>query len=435
MKPILSSLRENIVLWMRDVLSNSVAKNAVSLYLIQFADYILPLITVPYLVKALGLAGFGMVAFSQSLIAYLALFVDYGFALSATRKISVERDNPVAVSHTVFNIWAAKTILCVAGFMALFLLISVVPKLQGVSTLLMVLYCTVIGNVLFPVWLFQGMEKMIFISMINLVMKLLVVAGIFTLVHQPKDYLVYAWLTSIGSIGAGLTGLVVALSKFKLRVVLPSLRGIREALKEGWILFLSMASISLYTVGNAFILGLLTNHTVVGYYAAAEKIVKGILGLLSPISQAAYPRFSKMASESKELTIQWGQRMLHLMGGLGFILSITTFVGAPLIVKIVLGPNYEPSIMVMRILAGLCFLISISNVLGAQIMFPFHYEKAVFAVVLTAGIINIVLALLLVPLWRANGMALSVLVSEAFVTISCFYYLWEKRLNPFKQAK
>lgn len=423
-------LWQNTTSWLQIVLRSSIAKNAASLYVIQFANYVLPLITVPYLVRVLGPTGFGVVSFGQSLIAYFALFVDYGFALSATRKISVERENSEAVSHTAFNVWAAKTLLCIAGAVVLLLLITMVPKLREVSLLLLILYGTVIGNVLFPVWLYQGMEKMVFISVINLVMRVLVVAGIFVLVRQPEDYLVYAGLMSLGSIGAGVAGAWAALSKFKLSFVMPSLQGIWEALKEGWMLFLSMASVSLYTVGNAFILGLLTNHTVVGYYSAAEKIVKAILGLLGPISQAAYPRFSKMAAESKALALQWGRRMLFLMGGFGFILSLAIFIEAPVIVKVVLGPDYEPSVTVMRILASLCFLIAISNVLGIQIMLPFGKDKVFTSILFSAGFINIAFAVLLAPLWQEFGMAVAVLLSETFVTGTMFIYLSLRQLNP-----
>ena len=66
-------------------LRSSVAKNAASLYVIQSANYILPLITIPYLVRVLGPAGFGAVAFCQSLIAYFMIFVDYGFAWPARK--------------------------------------------------------------------------------------------------------------------------------------------------------------------------------------------------------------------------------------------------------------------------------------------------------------------------------------------------------------
>jgi PST family polysaccharide transporter len=425
-----SLLGQDTALMMRTALRSSVARNAASLYVIQFANYILPLLTIPYLVRVLGPAGYGVVAFGQSLIAYFIIFVDYGFALSATRKISVERNDPIAVSRTVFNVWAAKALLCIIGFAVLLVLVPIVPKLREVTILLFILYGTAVGNVLFPIWLFQGMEKMVSISVINLVMRLFVVIGIFTMVHRSEDYLLYAGLTSLGSIGAGLVGAGVALSMFQLRPVIPSWRGIWETLVEGWMLFLSTASISLYTVGNAFILGLLTNNTIVGYYSAAEKIVKAVLGLLGPISQAIYPRFSKMASDSKALALHWGQRMLLLMGGLGLILSVSLFVGAPVIVGIVLGPGYEPSVAVMRILAALPLLIGGSNVLGIQLMLPFGRDKAFASILVGAGLINITLAILLAPIWQESGMAAAVLFSEAFVTGTMLIYLSLHQLNP-----
>jgi len=411
-------------------LHSTVAKNAASLYVIQFAQYILPLITVPYLVRVLEPSGYGLVAFGQGFIAYFTIFADYGFALSATRKISLEREDISAVSWTASNVWASKALLGAAGFILLLLAVSLVPKLQESSTLLLILYGAVIGSVLFPTWLFQGMERMVAISVINLIMQLFILFGVFTLVHRPEDYIIYAVIISAGSIFSGLAGTVIAFFMFKLKPVTPSRRSIIETLREGWVLFLSMSSVSLYTAGNAFILGLLANTTAVGYYSAAEKIVKAVLGLLGPITQAAYPKFSRMAFESKDLALQWGRRMLFLVGSMALILSLVLFIAAPLIVRIILGPQYEPSITVMRLLAALPLLIAISNVLGVQIAFPFGLEKAILNLVFMAGIINILLALLFVPSLGANGMALSVLLAECFVTCSYFIYLMTKNLNP-----
>lgn len=423
---------EESTLMLRAALRSTVVRNAASLYVIQFANYILPLITIPYLVRVLGPAGFGAVAFGQSLIGYFMLFVDYGFNLSATRKISINRNDPVAVSRTVFNTWGVKFLLCGVSFAVLVLLISIVPKLREVSALLLVLYDMVIGNVLFPTWLFQGMERMVAISVINLLMKLLVVLGIFTLVRLPEHYIVYAGLMSAGWIAAGITGMGVAFYMFKLRPVPPSWRGIWEALVEGWMLFLSMALVSLYTVGNAFILGMLTNHTVVGYYSVAEKIVKAVVGLLGPISQAVYPRFSKLASESKANALLMGRKILFLMSGLGACLFIVLFAGAPIIVRILLEPGYEPSIAVMRILSALPLLIGASNVLGIQLMLPFGKDRAFTLILFSAGLINIGLAVLLAPIWQQTGMAVAIFITELFVTTTMLVYLFLRQLSPLK---
>jgi len=409
-------------------LRSTVARNAASLYIIQFANYIIPLIMVPYLVRVLEPAGYGAVAFAQGFINYLMLFVEYGFNWSATRKISVHREDRQAVNHAAFHVWAAKGLLSLLGLGVLLLLITLVPKLKEVYLLLLALYGMVLGNVLFPTWLFQGMERMMAISVINLGMKVAVLVGVFTLVHRPEDAVLYAGLMGGGFLGAGLVGAMVAVRMFNLKLVSVTWSGVWETLKEGWVLFLSKASVSLYTAGNAFILGMLTNHMVVGYYSAAEKIVKASLGLLGPISQAAYPRFSKLAAESRKRALFWGHRMLLLMGGAGLGISVGIFLSAPLIVAILLGAQYGPSVAVMRIIAFLPFLIALSNVLGIQLMIPFGMDQAFTLILFSAGIINISLAILFVSIWKAVGMALSVLLSEMFVTLTMFIVLKKKGL-------
>jgi PST family polysaccharide transporter len=409
--------------WVQIGFRSTIARNAASLYLIQFANYIVPLIMIPYLVRVLGPAGYGAVAFGQGLINYFMLFVEYGFDWSATRKISVHRNDPQVVNATALCVWAAKGLLALIGFGVLLALAGIIPRLSEEFLLLLILYGLAWGNVLFPTWLFQGMERMVAISLINLGMKLGVLIGVFTLVRKPEHYLLYAGLMSFGAVLSGMTGMIVAFRMFRLRFDRITWSGVWETLKEGWVLFLSRASVSLYTAGNAFILGMLTNNTVVGYYSAAEKIVKSILGLLDPIAQAAYPRFSKMAAESRDLTLAWGRRMLAVMGGTGFLLMVGVLGEARFISDLLLGTEFALSVAVMQILAPIIFLIALSNVMGVQMLFPLHHDRFVLKIVLTAGLLNIAVALVLVPKWSANGMAVSVLLSELFVTVSYAVFL------------
>ena len=125
---------------------------------------------------------------------------------------------------------------------------------------------------------------------------------------------------------------------------------------------------------------------------------------------------------------------MFVMSGLGAGLSLVLFFGAPMIVKILLGPEYGPSVGVMRVLAGLPLLVGASNVLGIQIMLPFGKDRAFLTILLSAGLINIILAVLLAPYWQAIGMATAVLITETFVTASMFVYLQRCGLNPLKRG-
>ncbi len=413
------------------IFGSPVAGNAASLYVIHFANYFLPLVTFPYLLRVLGPTGFGLVVFGQSLIGYFMIFVDYGFTYSATRKISVERDDPIAVSRTAFSVWAAKAAFCAAGLAVLLILVGLIPALRKEGLLMLVLYGVVVGNAIFPAWLFQGMERMFPITAISTSLKTLMLAAIFVLVRKPEHYVLYAAILSIGTLASGMAGAIVAAIVFRLRFVPPTIGRIRDDVAEGWMIFLSTASTSLYTAGNGFILGLIAGPTIVGYYGSSEKIVKACAGLVSPISQAAYPRFAKTAAESKESALKWGGRMLLMMAGAGLLISAAVFAGAPAIVRTVFGAGYEPSISAMRIMAAVPTLVSCSNVLGVQIMYSFKMEREAAFILLAAGSVNILLALLLVPCWQAGGMAASVTITEAFVVAGFLFRLWKKGLLPF----
>jgi PST family polysaccharide transporter len=419
---------------LRRGLRSSVGKNALSLYSIQFANYLLPLITIPYLVRVLGAERFGTLSFGQGLMAYFSAMVSYGFDWSAVRKISVERSKPDVVSRLAVNVWGAKILICILSLVSLLLLIQLVPRVREVSTLMIVLFGGVLGSVLFPTWLFQGLERMGPISAINLSARSLVVVGMFILVKNPHDFLVYAALSSGGAVVAGVAGIAFAFHSLELRFIFPTWGGIWESLREGWVLFLSNSAIVLYTSGNAFILGLIASDTVVGYFTAGEKIIRAIVSMLGPLSQALFPKFSRLAEESKARTLLWGKRILLAMGGTGLLLSAITFVGAGFIVRVVLSSSYQPSISVVRILALLPFLVAVSSVLGVQLMIPFGREKAILFLVVGAGCLNVVLAVLLAPVWKADGMALSVLLAECFVTVVQFAYLWQAKLNPLQNA-
>ncbi|MEQ9619043.1 MAG: flippase [Deltaproteobacteria bacterium] len=421
----------NLLKNIRFGINSTVGKNIISLYLLQISYYVLPLITVPYLVRVLGPEKFGLVAFGQSLITFFVLIVNYGFDLTATREISVKRRSNEVVSGIACSVWSAKTILCSFGLVVLLLTILFVPKMSQNSLLLLILFGIAIGNLLFPNWLFLGLERMKAISVINLSMRSVTTAGVFILIRNPDDYLIYAGLLSFQWIFAGIAGVVFAIVRLKIRIKVPSLSQIFEVLSNGWTLFLSNIAQSIYYSGNSFILGMLTNYTAVGYYSAAEKIALSLLGLFRPMAQAVYPRFSRMASSSKNSVLFWGKRLIFVMGGLGFVAAITVFLGAPLIVRIVLGPGYEPSIIVLQILSLLPFLAALSDVLSIQIMLPFSKDRFYTLIRVFTASLHVVIALLLIPRFNIAGMASTLIISQTLILASTFMFLSHWKLTPF----
>ena len=67
----------------------TIASNYGYLLFLQGANYLLPLILLPFLVRVLGTEKYGLVMFAQSTAVILSVIVDFGFNLSGTREVSM----------------------------------------------------------------------------------------------------------------------------------------------------------------------------------------------------------------------------------------------------------------------------------------------------------------------------------------------------------
>ena len=141
--------------------------NFLSLSVLQFINMFLPLVTLPYLVRVIGVEFFGLVSFILSIIMYFNIIVSFGFELSATQQISLCRDDLKKVGKIFSNVLATKLLLLIFSAIMLIGLVYSIDTLRQHSVLYFATFGVVIGNFLMPSWLFQGMENMKYITFAN----------------------------------------------------------------------------------------------------------------------------------------------------------------------------------------------------------------------------------------------------------------------------
>jgi len=406
-------------------------ENFLSLSVIQGLNYLLNLITLPYLVRILGPEKYGLISFAQAFIMYFIVVTDYGFNLSATREISINRNNSKKVNEIFSSVMIIKILLGILSFVILTFILVFIPKFNKDWIIYILTFGMVFGYILFPIWFFQGIEKMKFIAILNMISKSIFTICIFIFIKRADDYLYVPLINSAGYIVAGILSLVIVFKNFRVKFILPGIKSIKSQLSEGFHIFISSASTTLYTISNTFILGLFTNNVIVGYYSAAEKIIKAVRGLLAPISQTVYPYINKIANESEEKALNFIRKLVKLVGGGSFIISLVIFILAGPIVNLVLGSQYLQSVIVLRILAFLPFIIGLSNIFGTQTMLVFNFKKAFSKIIISAGILNIITASVLALIYKHVGVSIAELSTEIFITTSMFFFLKKKRIKLF----
>src|SRR6478609_9398371 len=88
---------------MKRIFNNRLFGNIFSLLILQGSNYIFPLVTFPYLVRNLGTNNYGVLVVCIATMQFLNIFVDYGFNISGTREISINKKIKEKVNE-IYNI-------------------------------------------------------------------------------------------------------------------------------------------------------------------------------------------------------------------------------------------------------------------------------------------------------------------------------------------
>lgn len=413
--------------------NKKLVENIISLATIKGLQYLLAFITFPYLVRVLQVEQYGLIIFAQSVVQYFVLFTDYGFNLLGPREIA-QHDSVEERGNVFSNVFFAKLFLLFLSTVVFVIGLIVLKIYSSVDYhLYCIFYLTVIGNVLFPVWFFQGIQQMRYITFVNIVANVIRVVGIFMFVNSPYDYLLAAFFQAIVPLIASIFSWMILIKDYPEVLVLPSIKGIKKMLIDGWSIFTSTVAINLYTASNVVFLGMLTNNVVVGYFSGAKKIIDNITQLISPITQAIYPYVSKKASASKTDALRFLHKIVVLLGGGNLLLSLFILIFAEWIVKLLLGNGYEQSVLLLRIMALLPTVISLSNIFGVQTMLVFGMQKAFSKILIMAAVLNTCIVFPLIYFLEGIGVSVSITVTECFVTVAMWYVLKSNGINLLRK--
>lgn len=396
---------------------NILRKNIIYLFLLQGFNYILPLISVPYLVRVLGPEKFGEIAFSQAFVQYLVIATNYSFDLSATRTVALTRADPHELSRLFSSVTIIKISFMIIGLLIVALLISIFPVFNKNWPLYLIAYLTVVGNALFPVWLYQGLECMSQITAITIIARTSMVLGVFLFVNAESDYILAAAFLSGGTLIAGIFALIYVPKIVKVKICWPGFSRMQRDIVDGWHVFVAMLGGSIYNNSNIFMLGLVASSTTVGYFAAADKLIKAIQGVIQPLSQAVYPHIAALIAKSKDDALIFIGKLLRITGFGMLIISISVFLFSAPLSNVLFGEKFNGSIYLIEVMSVVPFLIGLNTVFGAQFLVQFNLGRLLSISIVVPAMMHIIFLYFIATNWGAAGVAVLMILTEMFVLV------------------
>lgn len=394
--------------------------NFAALGIVQGSNFLIPLVVMPYLISRIGTDGFGEVSIAQVVMTFFITISDYGFNLTATREVAFHKSDNRGISKIFFSVLATKLLICLLLFVLLLVGILCIPFLRSNSTLYLLSFVTVVGQTFTINWLFQGIERMKFITYITLLARLIFVVLVFSFIKDRADNVYFIFFTGIGNLFAGLLSILVAFRLLQLQVLWPTLAEVIKEVRSGWHIMISNLSVSIYMYVNVLVLRILSNDEVVGYYSIAEKIIVAARQLLGVYFQAIYPQVCQLAIKSKQelhffLRKNYVWFLLCVAGG-GLILL---FFPEPIVYFFLKTNQHIPSLY-LRVMSFVPFIVCL-NIPAYQILLAYNKKEVLLKTFFAGTLLNIVLNLFLVSRFSGLGTCYVVLITESFITLSLLY--------------
>ena len=394
----------------RDYLYTRVLKNGIWLYLLQIFNTVVPLLTLPYITRILGKNQYGVFSIALNIVSYLQVLVEYGFAMSATRKVALNNSDDI---NKIFS--------TVIGSRILLLCMSII--ISGVYVFLrqqetelcfsfVILLICLFGYCIQMNWLFQGMQEMQYISIVNIVARSISVLCIFVFVKNKSDLYKYCLFYSITPLISGIIGIIFAKRKFKLRFVRVKMEDIIHELKDGFFVFTTQLSSKVFGAIGLTFLSIFATNSEVGVFSAIQKIINIVILGWSPIAQILYPITSRKLHKDFDEGIEFVYKIRKKILLLFTIFSLIISLSSKVIVNIIYGEEYLGYYYWIIPLSVWLIIAINNNFLGVQILLGSGYDAeysrcfqfSVFCTVLVNAIIIYTL--------KGDGAAVAPMISE-----------------------
>lgn len=399
--------------------------NGAWLYLLQFFNTVIPLITLPYITRILDKSDYGTFSFSLNIISYLQVIIEFGFGMSATRKAVIIKEKNENISELFFSVFYSRIFL----FLICLLISCIYVILYNQDYKIYISYCILmlclIGNIFQANWLFQGFQDMKYISLINIFGRIISVTFTFLFVRSSKDLFLYCVFYSISPFLTGILGFFLSMKKYKVSFLKVDWNRILQEIKDGFLVFTTQFSSKIFNSLGITFLGVFVSTSAVAEFSAMQKFSSLIVLFWMPISQILYPKSTEKFSHSFIDGLVFIRKTSKVILPFFFLIILMILLFSKKIVYIVYGEAYADSYYLLYPLLIWVFVAIINNLLGVQILLSSGHDKEYSTSFQISVIVTILLNYILTILYKVNGAAFAPLFSELVLMILLLVHIYK----------
>lgn len=403
--------------------NNSLKKNAIMNFLLNFSKLVFPLISFPYVTRRLTIDGIGNVNFYTTVGTYAVMLAGLGIGTYGIRTISLKRESKKELSICVQELFLIKLISTIIIEILLIFGYCFVPQLRQEPILFFTQVLEVFANILALDWFYSGIEQYAYVTKRAVSVRFISLALLFVLVRTKDDYIIYGILNAVTTLITIIINLIYSRRYVSYRFLGLRNYNLKQHIKPSFTLFGAILAVSIYTSLDTIMLGLICNNEAVGLYTVAVKIKSILLTFVNSISAVLFPRLSYYIEKnntddykkilSKSIT-------LILM----ICIPLTTFfmLEARDSILVLSGSKYLAAVPGMILLMPILLISGFSNIIGNQILLPHKMDNFFLKAVVAGAVVDFLLNLLMMPIWGYIGATLATLFAEIVQASIQIYY-------------
>ena len=389
-------------------------------------NLITPLLVIPYIVLICGEDGYGKIGVGMALAFFIMVFIDYGSEITGVHQVAVNREDTAKLENIFITTYTTKFILLVVVLSIVSLLFYFIPYFNQEKKLFFLSLSMVVGQFINPTWFFQGIENFKWITLLNILSKLIYLAGIFIFINKQSDYIYCNLIWGIGMIVANVISFCYIVIKYSFSFANTKKAAVLRLLKANFSIFSSQIFVSLQMYSPIVLISFFGGNTMAGQYKIIDQIIGIFKTYIMLFFNYVYPRVCYLLAKSKMEALHFWKTY----NGLNFIFIVFSMLAIYVFsIKVVSYFNpkgIEEIANLLKIAVLIPILQAITTPLK-QLVLGFNRQSQYVKITMIITILSLVLIIIITPIYKVFGVLIALILTE-IITSLFFYFMVKKDL-------